>query len=135
MRGNNMDCDHAEKVETIRVIGVHHSDIHCVRCGKHLGFGKKPMGDEKPKRKMKNLVSKYSDGFCECCLRYDYDLPNGQTLHAHHIIPDAYGGSDKRHNIWIVCTFCHSLIERQRTYLGHYKKNKFKDEHHMNSQQ
>lgn len=111
-----------QHVVTPRATGVHYADIHCVKCGKHLGFAEKPDNDATKYRRPnqhKDLVLAYGKDFCEMCLRHASELPKGTTLEAQHVIEFKDGGSHKRENIWIVCTACHKLIHHTRTYHGH----------------
>ena len=111
-----MECEHFNTVE--KQNGPH-LELRCVDCDKHLKFLKQ---SNKKTREANHsaLVSKYSKGYCECCLRTKSALPPPQTLEAHHIVPYQFEGDSSKDNIWIVCTQCHKLIEHLRHYLGHY---------------
>ncbi len=63
----------------------------------------------------RNLVAKYSRGFCELCLKPEQDLAERNWLEAHHAIEYAAGGDDGRENVWIVCQKCHKLIHWVRS--------------------
>lgn len=102
--------------------GGHWAKVVCPN-GHYVAWLQKPEGDRSKYRRpvaCKDLVAKYSAGYCELCLRKAEDLPLPQTLEAQHIIEFADGGTEERANIWIVCTACHRLIHWQRTYIGHY---------------
>lgn len=58
----------------------------------------------------RNLVKKYSRGFCELCLTPERQLRQRNWLEAHHVLEYAAGGVDSRENVWIVCRSCHRLI-------------------------
>ncbi len=116
-------CPHCatdtEQEVRVRESGKHYADAICCDCGKHAGFPPKPDSDPtKYKRPSahKDLVRKYSKGFCEMCLCKANDLPKGQTLEAQHVQEFQDGGSERRENIWIICTGCHRLIHWVRTY-------------------
>jgi 5-methylcytosine-specific restriction endonuclease McrA len=101
---------------------VHYARATCVECDRWITFLKKPDSDPTKYRRPtqhRKLVDKFSNGYCELCLRRQEDLPKGETLHAHHVHEYQDGGEAKRENIWIVCTACHSLINWRRTYEGH----------------
>jgi hypothetical protein len=111
-------------VMTLRTSGVHYADLTCHSCGKHLGFPKKPDSDPTKYRRPqqhKDLVFAYGKDFCEMCLRHVSELPKGQTLEAQHVVEYQYGGSNKRENIWVICTACHKMIHWIRTYHGTVK--------------
>ena len=97
----------------------HWGELICGYCAHHFYWLPKPES-EKTKRPAshRDLVHKYSDGFCELCLLRPEQLPPGQTLEAHHIIEVQDGGSADRENIWIVCTKCARLIHWMRTHAG-----------------
>jgi len=90
-------------------------------CSRWLFWVPKPKNENSTKRKdTKGLLEKFSRGFCEICLRKDYQLPRSEGLEAHHIIEKKDGGNEEKDNIQIVCTKCHKWIHHERTYLGHY---------------
>jgi len=106
-----------------------YSKIVCADCGRYIRWGVDP---SKPPRKrrgsgQKDLLSNFSNGFCEICLRTENLLPRQQQLEAHHIIPVEMGGGNDKANIQISCTQCHSMIHHIRTYLGHYGKASVSD--------
>jgi hypothetical protein len=107
------------QVVTLRPAGVHYADSRCAVCGLHCGFLSKP-DDEPTKYKRpaahRELVAKFSRGFCELCLTPEAALPKGQTLEAQHVVEFADGGAPLRENVWIICTGCHRLIHWRRTY-------------------
>lgn len=114
-------CGHEGEVKVIpRTGGVHRADLRCVACNHHLGFPPK-LADDPTKYKRPNthrdLALKYGNGFCEMCLVAEKDFPKGWTLEGHHVDPYKDGGSEKRENIWVVCTRCHRLIEWVRKYM------------------
>lgn len=101
----------------------HFAEIICANgdCAKHLGWMPKPKGSNKKRVDTKGLVKRYSPGYCQMCLRREYELPRSEALEAHLVLPKSEGGNEDQSNIWIVCSKCHSLIHHERTYLGHYK--------------
>lgn len=112
--------------------GIHHARLVCSGCGVYIRFLPKP-GQEKKRRPAaaRNLVREFSRGFCEMCTRRERDLPPGQCLEAHHVVPYSPDeaatlgfdepGDNTRENIQIVCTGCHRLIDWARTYVRtHY---------------
>lgn len=101
--------------------GGHHAKLFCVDCDRFIKWLPKPETEASRRPAAhRELVKKYSRGFCEMCLRQEADLPKPQTLEAHHVDEFAEGGDELRENIWILCTSCHRLVNHQRTYLGHY---------------
>ncbi len=107
-----------EHTLAIRPAGVHYADAVCQTCGKKW-FPPKPDADPtkyKRPNSHRDLVRKYSPGYCEMCLCPANDLPKGQTLEAQHVKEFKDGGSERRENIWIICTGCHRLIHWVRTY-------------------
>lgn len=105
----------------VQTSGVHYAKIECINCRRFIRWLSKPESDPtkyKRPNAHKDLVSKFSNGFCEMCLRDQNNLPKGQTLEAQHVIEFQDGGSEKRENIWIVCTACHRWIHWIRTYHG-----------------
>lgn len=95
--------------------GPHWGKLVCFNCGAWWGWISKP-GAEKRHRPAahRDLVHKYSPGYCELCLRPEDEV----TLHAHHVIPFHAGGESVRENIWILCEACHTHVEWTRTYHG-----------------
>lgn len=125
MSDHNETCRHCQHpgphVVEVQTTGVHHAKVECAKCRRFLRWLSKPDSDPtKYKRPQthRDLVSKFSNGFCEMCLRDKNELPKGQTLEAQHVIEFQDGGSEKRENIWIVCTACHRIIHWLRTYVG-----------------
>lgn len=118
-------CTHENKI--VRTNGPHLQEW-CPDCECHIRFIPKDKDAKRRPKDHKSLVNKYSNGYCECCLRTKESLPQFQTLEAHHVRPYHLGGESTRENIWIVCTPCHRLIEHFRTYMGHYSGQfKFSD--------
>lgn len=104
----------------LRTTGVHYANGWCRKCNNHF-FPPKPDSDPTKYKRPKphtDLVTKFSRGFCELCLRKQAQLPKGQTLEAQHVIEFSDGGEPNRENIWIVCTACHRHIHWTRTYHG-----------------
>ena len=102
---------------------MHGTDVRCIECGRHLGFGGKPDSEKTAAKRPANqrdLVAKFSRGFCEMCGVGADELPSLEKLEAHHVARYAAGGEPTRENIWIVCTPCHRLIEWRRTYMSHW---------------
>ena len=101
--------------------GPHYAKKQCEACGRFICWV--PMPDSLKRRrpaKHRDLVKKWSNGFCEMCGLREEDLRKPEVLESHHVMPFAKGGSNEKNNIWIVCSSCHSLIEHQRCYRGHY---------------
>lgn len=97
----------------------HYGKLVCPQCGAYWRWAPKPDSDSSKYRRPaehRELVAKFSDGYCEMCLTGADNLPGRQTLHAHHVVPYEVGGGSNRENIWIVCTRCHRQIELIRTY-------------------
>lgn len=104
--------------------GGHWGKGVCPQCDRYLCWVPKPNDDATKYRRPashKELADKYSQGFCELCMRDEKDLPAPQVLEGHHVVEFDDGGSNERSNVWVVCTACHRLIHHQRTYLGHIK--------------
>ena len=100
---------------------MHGYVYRCPECDFHMGFtGKSEDDPTKYKRpaEHRDLVSKFSDGFCEMCYLKLHELPPRESLCAHHVDPYAKGGEPTRENIWILCTACHRMVEFQRRYRG-----------------
>lgn len=115
-----MDCKHENTIFIETPESPHYGKDVCEDCGRHVRWVAKP-DNEKIKRPSahKNLVAKYSNGYCEMCLLPEDMLPSGQTLEAQHVIEYADGGGDGRDNIWIICTKCHKLIHWIRHWAGY----------------
>jgi len=123
-----LSTDLSEIIEPTR--GGHHGRLVCNHCNRFIKWIPKPKEEKNgdPRAEVsKKLVSQYSKGFCEICLRKHDELPSPQTLEGHHIVQVKDGGTDDRDNIQIVCTACHRWIHWQRTYLGHYAGNQVED--------
>jgi len=99
----------------------------CIDCGGYIRWETKPDGERKHRpAPARRLVHRFSRGFCEMCLRREDELPHGQQLEAHHVIPFSaseaaqFGfdgpGPDTRENTWILCTPCHLKVDHERTY-------------------
>lgn len=99
--------------------GIHYAKAVCVFCGTFLKFMPKPKNLEARKGSTLNLAKKYDIKYCELCLRYQDELPQGQTLHGHHVVEHQDGGNDDRSNIWGLCTHCHELVALIRRRVGH----------------
>ncbi len=95
----------------------HHAKEMCGDCGAYQRWLPKP-DSEKARRPAahRDLVRKYSEGYCELCLIAEDNLPAEQTLEGHHIIEHQDGGGEGRENIQIVCTKCHKLIHWNRNH-------------------
>lgn len=118
-------CRHCgyEGIQTVTITetGVHYANVRCAKCARQLRWLPKPDSDPTKYRRPtqhRDLVTAYSSGFCEMCLRSQAELPKGQTLEAQHVREFKDGGSNKRENIWIICTGCHRLVHWVRTYHG-----------------
>jgi len=100
---------------------THYAKLVCGRCGNHHQWISKPDSDTtkyRRPRQHKDLVDKYSRGFCELCLKSGAELQTGVTMEAHHVVGFSNGGSSDRGNVWIVCTACHRQIHWARRYHG-----------------
>lgn len=120
-------CGHPAGMHIIQIMtkGPHYARVECGsgKCG-CIGWDGKPDDDPtkyKPRREadQKELLAKYSQGFCELCLIPQESIPRSESLEAHHVTEYQDGGTSDSENIWIVCTACHKLIHWRRTYLGH----------------
>lgn len=89
----------------------HYAKESCGVCGCWLRWLPKP-DREKIRRPSahRNLVKKFSHGYCELCCTAEQDLPPGQVLEAQHGVEFQDGGEPTRENIWILCTACHKLV-------------------------
>jgi len=99
----------------------HYARVDCGSCGNYIRFMGKPDSEATKYRRPKahrDLVKKYSRGYCEFCGRLEGELPRGQTLEAQHIREFQDGGGSERENIQILCTSCHKLAHWVRTYHG-----------------
>jgi predicted restriction endonuclease len=104
-------------VVTLTPESPHHARADCQDCGRFLQWLPKPDAERiRRPAAHRELVRKYSRGFCELCGTREADLPPGQTLEAQHVEEYHEGGEPKRENIWIVCTACHKLIHWRRTW-------------------
>jgi hypothetical protein len=100
---------------------THYAKLLCGKCDRFLGWLPKPDGEPtkyKREAEHKDLVRKFSKGYCELCLLKEGDLRSRQTLVAHHVVAYKNGGKAIRENIWILCSACHALVEYQRRYHG-----------------
>ncbi len=111
------ECGSANLVERKKVKGPHYAQVKCKDCKRHVQWVSKP-DSEKTRRPQahRDLVKRYSRGYCEVCGTRKEDLPAGQAMEANHIIEFKNGGSDERENIQILCTACHKLIHCLRTH-------------------
>ena len=116
-------CEKCGSVNTmfkLRPDTVHHGELRCLDC-KCFAWIRKPETDETKYRREANhvdLVKKFSNGYCEMCLRRTEELPEKQVLTAHHVIEYQDNGTSDRGNIWIICNACHRLITWIRKYHG-----------------
>ena len=117
-------CGSCNSKRQFRILGPHkgghYARINCADCGGFIKWEADPSKKKISRKGQAKLVDKFSQGYCESCLRLSDELPSPQTIEAHHIIPVEAGGGNNKDNIQIVCTPCHRLIHHQRTYLGHY---------------
>ena len=109
-------CKSENLVERPRPDTRHHAALHCADCGKFQIWVPKPdsLKTRRPSAH-RDLVKKYSRGYCEMCLTKEADLPPGRCLEGHHIVEFASGGTEDRDNVQVVCTGCHTLIHWRRT--------------------
>jgi hypothetical protein len=119
-------CNSENLVEVLTPDTIHYAKLLCQDCNGFQKWLAKPKEQSSQKRDKAhhNLLDKYSEGFCEICLRLEDELPSSQTLHAHHVVEYSAGGTSDASNIRIYCTPCHNWVHHQRTYLGHYKQTK-----------
>jgi len=119
-------CQSTRIIQGLRPDTIHHAELRCQDCDRHLKWIAKPKEKESTKREADHhgLLRKYSEGYCEICLRLEEELPPAQSLKAHHKIEYDAGGTSDHSNIQILCTPCHQLVHHQRTYLGHYTQSK-----------
>lgn len=112
------------KDKTICDVVPHDSHVLAYKCPKCLRFNDYPKKENSTNNnresKHRELVKKYSKGFCEICRIKDELIPKPQTMEAHHIISHKDGGSSDRDNIIILCTWCHKQIEQIITYKNHF---------------
>jgi predicted restriction endonuclease len=59
---------------------------------------------------------------CQLCNKQIEDEPH--KLNVHHIIPRREGGSSDKSNLIVLCTSCHTVIERL-TSIGYNQGNGF----------
>jgi 5-methylcytosine-specific restriction endonuclease McrA len=71
----------------------------------------------------KELLQKYSKGFCEICGIFKEHIPKNETMVAHHVIEYRSEGTSERDNIWILCTRCHTFIHFTRDYITSHLLN------------
>ena len=103
--------------------GPHHARLDCPSCGRFDSWAPKPEADRARRPAAhRDLVRRFSRGYCELCLRPEAELPRGATLHGHHVDEFQGGGEPIRENIWILCTACHALVTWIRTYLGQHAR-------------
>jgi len=113
-------CPDATLVTVLTPQMSHYGRLICSNCYRHVDWAKKPENEGKKRRasKHRDLVAKYSKGYCQLCMRKIEELPPKCVLTAHHVERYCENGSAEPDNIWIVCTDCHSLIEWARRTLG-----------------
>jgi 5-methylcytosine-specific restriction endonuclease McrA len=100
--------------------GKHYARVDCVECDRFLRWLPKPEADRaKRPNSHRDLVSRFSRGYCELCGISQADLPKNETLEGHHVDEFQAGGEPTRENVWILCSACHSLVNWRRTYVGH----------------
>lgn len=114
-----MACLHESKIE-VDAPPPHYRKEVCGGCGAFIRWVPRHGSDRKRPGSHRDLVKKYSRGWCECCLRREENIPAPGCLEAHHVVPFEHGGGNERSNIWIVCTACHRHIEWARTYFLPY---------------
>lgn len=98
--------------------GKHYARVTCYDCGMFLRWLPKPENAKTSRRESghRNLIAKFSRGYCEMCLCPEADLQAGQALEAHHVHEYHEGGEPARDNLWILCTECHALVNWRRLY-------------------
>jgi 5-methylcytosine-specific restriction endonuclease McrA len=100
---------------------THYGKLVCGTCGRFHRWVGKPDSDSSKYRRPKqhrDLVDKYSRGFCELCLKSESELQPGVTIESHHVVEFSDGGSHERDNVWILCTACHRQVHWARRYYG-----------------
>ena len=109
--------DFVEYVEVPRA-DQHVADYRCPRCNRHCGFvGNRDKPSRSRPKRHRELVAKFSRGFCEMCCRTKEQVLPG-FLNAHHVVAFVDGGTSDRENIWIVCDNCHGMIHAVRRYVA-----------------
>lgn len=106
---------------------IHGGQIICQVCEFNFAWTGKPKTGVRRGKNTLNLAQKYELHYCELCLRYKAELPEGQTIHGHHVIEVQDGGKDERANIWGLCTQCHALVSHVRRYIGKNKLGQKRD--------
>lgn len=102
--------------------GKHYARVDCGECSRFLRWLPKPDGEPtkyKRPKEHRDLVRKFSHGFCELCLIREEQMPKGEALEGHHVREFQDGGEATRENTWILCTACHAFVNWRRTYVGH----------------
>lgn len=108
---------------TLEERGHHYARLTCVVCDCFIAWLPKPDDDSTKYRRPSShraMVKKHSRGYCEMCRIVEAEVPKGESLEAHHVIPFDEDGPDTRENTWILCTGCHKLVEWRRTYQKHF---------------
>ena len=110
-------CGSTAVVQTPTPNLPHYAREDCADCLRFLRWVPKPDADRiRRPAAHRDLVKKFSRGFCEICLTKDSDLLPGQVLEAQHVQEFHEGGDPTRENTWIICTACHKLIHWRRTW-------------------
>ncbi len=104
---------------------IHHSKLRCTAHGCYW-FKWLPKPDAtKAKRPAshRDLVARFSRGFCEFCLRRPEDMPPKCVLEGHHVQEFQDGGEPTRENVQIICSACHTMVAWMRKNLGRNNVN------------
>lgn len=100
--------------------GPHSEKAICPHCGKYLFFVAKPKNEHKKVIRGCGKALKPSDldiTNCQLCMRTTDMLGTRGILVCHHVIEMQNGGLDEKENIWVLCSYCHSMVHHARTYL------------------
>jgi len=103
---------------------IHHGEIYCPKCGKHVRWVPKPdkksSGRKTTSRYDVVAVAKhhgFEKPFCFFCGRTQEQLGTNETLTVDHILPLSEGGTDTLNNLQILCSACHQLKNWATVYL------------------
>lgn len=123
------ECPHCKGKAFNRMVldhGPHYGRIDCNMCGRWLAWIAKPDSEKKARRENshRELVKKYSRGYCEICGILELHLPRNEALEAHHVEEYRARGRPERENLWILCTRHHRLVHHERTHTRHFLEEK-----------
>ena len=101
--------------------GVHYARRVCSRCGKFLGWVPAPWTEQRS-ASHRRLVEKFGRSRCQLCGAGWDELPQGESLEAHHVEPYSKGGGPEEENILALCTLCHRIAETLRRHVETVRK-------------